>query len=231
MGAYKHTVNNYNRRRRALKVRRVAIALTGITMVISIAIGVDWFLNSISNKDTVITKESTSSVQAASVSVYRSQFFQFQAPEEWVFVSSQSTDKKFVYVKNDDTLVTQRFVVYINRPKTDHEADIPITNVLPVTVQVENRLKAGTVSKHCSEEPIEKSLGPNQRITYEDVSFVCSSGSKQYNVIIGESGQDEVFEFQTEPNGAFTVTMVYSDLTAYPNAGDIYNIVSTFEAL
>jgi hypothetical protein len=231
MGAYKHTVNNYNRRKRAVKVRRVAVILTGLTALVSIAIGIDWFLNSISNKDTIVTKENTSSVQSASVSVYRTQYFQFQAPEEWVFISSQSTDKKFVYMKKDDALVTQRFTVYVDRPKAEQEVDIPLTNVLPVERADEGRLKAGVVSTHCSDVPTDKSLGPNQRVVHEGVSFICSRDSKQYNVIIGELEEDEVLDFVTPTNSAFTLTMIYSDLTAYPNAGDIYNIISTFEVL
>ena len=229
MGVYKHTVNISNRKIRARKFKRFAIFFTLIFLIGVGVIFVDWILNKLDNKESIVTTESMSSVRAASISVYRTNYYQFQAPEEWVFVSSQSTDKKFVYLKNDGALVTQRLVVIIDRPVLDQEADMPLTNVLPVTITSTGRLQPLKVSEHCGESEVGKNSSANQRIVLDSVSFVCSKSSKKYNIVIGEVDGNEALPFDTSSNGNFTVTLIYSDLTAYPNTGDVYNIVETFE--
>ena len=230
--AYRHNDTLHKHKKRETRFRKIAFFTSSIAIIAVSVISIDWVLSQLSNSNTVVSRENTTSVQSANVSVYRTEYFQFQAPEDWVLVSSESTDKKFVYVKNNGALIVHRLVVYIDRPARDREADFKITNVLPVEKGVLNNFdNIGTVSSHCNDSwPKELQRNPS-RITHANVSFVCSPDAQQYNVVIGESGEDEEIEVTSTNGETFTMTMIYSDLTAYPNPGDIYNIVSSFSTL
>jgi hypothetical protein len=137
-----------------------------------------------------------------------------------------------VYVKNNGSLIVSKFVVYVDRPIRNREADFKITNVLPVEKGVLNSFNnIGTVSSHCNDSWPEDLQRNPSRITHENVSFVCSPDAKQFNVTIGEYGGDEEIEATLTDGRQITLTMIYSDLTAYPNPGDIYNIVTSFSTL
>jgi hypothetical protein len=231
--AYRHNDTLHKHKKRETRFRKLAFFTSTIAIILFLVISIDWVLSKLSNSNTVVSRENTTSVQSANVSVYRTEYFQFQAPEEWVLVSSESTDKKFVYVKNNGSLIVSRLVIYVDRPNRDREADFKITNVLPVEKGVLNNFdNIGKVSDHCSESWPKEIIGRNPaRITHENVSFVCSPDSQQYNVVIGEADGDEEIELTSTDGETFTLTMVYSDLTAYPNPGDVYNIVSSFNIL
>lgn len=231
--AYRHNDTLHKHKKRETRFRKIAFFTTTLVGIIVMVIAVDWVLSQLSSSNTVVSRENTTSVQAANISVYRTEYFQFQAPEDWVLVSSESTDKKFVYVKNSGPLIVSRFVVYVDRLARDREADFKITNVLPVEKGVLNNFdNIGKVSGHCSESWPKEIIGRDPaRITHENISFVCSPDSQQYNVVIGEADGDEEIELTSTDGENFSLTMVYSDLTAYPNPGDIYNIVSSFNTL
>lgn len=231
MSIYRHKVNNFHRKKLANRMKRSAQVLVVVLVLISGYIAVDWLRNELSTSDSVTTVQNTSSVQAASASVYRTDYFQFQAPEEWVYVSSQSTDKKFVYIKNDNQLVTERFIVFVDRPVVDRESDMSLTHVLPVEMIDGQRLKLAEISDHCGEAEGVARTAPNQRIVLNGASFFCNSASKQYNVIVSEIDGDEGLEFVRESGEKVNLTLIYSDLTAYPSAGDIDRIVSSFQVL
>jgi hypothetical protein len=228
---YRHNINTHKRTDRAHKIRRAALLITAVLILVGGYITIDWILSSIRSSHSTVTTATTTSVRSASVSSYRTNYFQFQAPDDWVFVSSQSNEKKFVYFKKDGERVTQRFIVYVDRPLANREADMPLTNVLPVIKVTDNSLEAKQVSDHCIKVATLEKNGPNDRIVMDGASFICSRSSQQYNVVISEYEGDEQLNFNSDRNGEYSLSMIYSDLTAYPSPGDLYNIVSTFETL
>lgn len=230
--AYRHNDALYKHKKQAHRVKRLAIGFSVFAILASVVIGVDWVLTQMDNSNTIISRENTTSVQSANVSVYRTEFFQFQASEEWVAVAGQSSDKMFTYVKNDGSLITKKMVVYVDRPATAREADFKVTHVLPVESGELGRLvNIGQVSSHCDDSWPEDLMRNPSRITHASVSFVCSPSSQQYNVVVGEYDGDEEIELVMNDGREVTFTIIYSDLTAYPGPGDIYNIVSSFSAL
>jgi len=232
MAVYKHNNNTFHKVKKAHKMRLVAKISVLTVFLISLAIGVDWFLGRISESRTVTTSQTTTTVQSASVSVYRTDYFQFQAPEEWILKSSQSSETKFTYLKKDGPLVTERLVVFVDRPAHDKEADIPITHVLPIELVGENKniRRTGSVGEHCgSSRP--DGAGANSRFVHDDVEFVCNSSSTQYNVVVGLFGGNEVLQFDGDNSREVTLTLVYSSLSANQSTGDLYSIVETFSAL
>lgn len=231
--AYRHNDTLHKHKKRETILRKVAFFTSALAVIIILVVTVDWVLKQFSGSNTVVSRENTTSVQSANVSVYRTEFFQFQAPNDWVSVSSESTDKKFIYVKNSGSLIKSKFAVYIDRPAGDREADFNVTKVLPLSKGVLNSFdNIGQVSDHCKEGwPKDLITGNPSRITYDNVSFVCTPDGKQFNVVVGEIGGDEAIEVELANGKKITLTIVYSDLTAYPTPGDIYNIVSSFNTL
>lgn len=230
--AYRHNDTLHNHKVRANHFKKLALIFTGIVSVFVLVVTIDWVLGQLSNSNTLVSRENITSVQSANVSVYRSEYFQFQAPEDWVFVSSESTDSKFVYVKNKANLITNRFVVYINRPSRSQEADLKITRVLPVEQgELGSFINIGEVSNHCDDSWPENTVRTPTRIQHKSVSFVCSVDSEQYNVVVGEYNNDENILTTLRNGNQASFTIIYSDLTAYPIPGDIYNIVSSFSTL
>jgi hypothetical protein len=230
--AYRHNDTLHRHKVRANRLKKAAIITTSIVSVMVAVIGIDWLLGQLSNSNTIVSSENTSSVQSVNISVYRTQYFQFQASEDWVAVASETTDKKYVYVKNNGKLITQKLEIYIDRPASIREADFKVTNVLPVELgELGSFINIGEVSSHCDDSwPADLQRNPS-RITHNTVSFVCSPSSKQYNVVVGEYDNDEEISATLSDGSNITVTILYSDLTAYPGPGDIYNIVSSFNTL
>ncbi len=230
--SYRHNNTNYKQKKIAKKFRNGAVVLSLVVFLSLGAIGIDWLVSRLGNSNTVVSREISSSVQSANVSVYRTEYFQFQAPDEWILVENESNSKKFVYVKNTGQLITQRLIVYIDRSATERESDIKTTNVLPVNVdELGNFIPLDKVSEHCDTSWPKELVRNPSRITHEEVSFVCAPSSKQYNVIVGKVGASEDIPVILKDGRQITVAIQYSDLTAYPSTGDIYNIVTSFNTL
>jgi len=230
--AYRHNDTLHKHKVRAHKLKKLAYISTALVSIVVLAITIDWILGQLSTSNTVVSRENTTSVQSANISVYRTEYYQFQAPNEWVVVAGESTDTKYVYVKNNGSLITQKLEIYINRPARIYDADFKITHVLPVEVgELGNFINIGEVSDHCDNSWPEGLQQNPSRITHKDVNFVCSINSKEYNVVVGEYGGDEEISSKLNDGREVTVTIIYSDLTAYPRPGDIYNIISSFVTL
>lgn len=232
--AYTHNARVHKKHKKARRAGIVAFSAVMVLLIVIGVVSVDWVINQRSSSNTIVSTENTTSVQSANVSVYRTEYFQFQAPEEWKQVVSESTENKFVYVKNDDFLITQKIVVYISRPQAIRDNDLKITNVIPVTVD-ENRLvpivQSNYVSEHCNESwPDDLRRNPS-RITHDNVSFVCAPSSDQYNIIIGEDDGSEDIPITLSDGTEIELAIVYSDLTAYPGTGDLFSILRSFEVL
>jgi len=229
--AYKHKVNTHHKARKAKRVTRIAIVFAFFFLGILAFIGVDFVLEA-SDNEPIISQETRSTVKSTTVSSFRSPYFQFQASEDWALVTNESTDDTFVYIKNTGELITQKLVVYINRDVEPRERDFKITNVLPVEVNpLGSSLILGEVSDHCNESfPNDGNRTP-RRIEHENVEFVCNPDSQQYNILVGELDGNEQLNVVTEEGKEIALTIVYSDLTAYPRPGDIENILTSFRVL
>lgn len=231
--AYRHNDALHKHQVRARRLKISSILVLSLVLIGSLIIGVDWIVNQISDTETVVSSENTKSVQAANVSSYRTEYYQFQAPEDWVEIANEAPGERYVYVKNSaNDFITQKMTIIIDRPDTDKEADFKLTHVLPVTIDTEgNFIPVDSVSEHCGES-FPDNIGRNPaRNTHANVSFVCAPDSKQYNIVVGEYDGDESLKVTLSNGKEVSLFIVYSDLTAYPSSGDIYNIISTFEIL
>lgn len=230
--AYRHNDNLYRHKSRAHRFRKVTFFFVLAVTIITIGIGIDWLLGRLSNSNTLVTRENSSTVQSANVSVYRTEYFQFQAPESWVAVASETTAKRFVYIKNTGTLVTQKFTVMIDRPETSKEADFNLTRVVPIQIGPKGEFeRTGEVSTHCNDSFPQDGNRDPRRIIHDEISFVCNPDSQQYNINVGIRGGTETISATLKNGEKITLFLVYSDLTAYPSTGDLYKIIESFSVL
>jgi uncharacterized protein (UPF0333 family) len=230
MAPYHHSVNTHKRTKRARRVRKAAIFSVLFVGVIVAIIAVDWVLNKMSTSNTVVSRETTSAVQSADISVYRTEFYQFQAPESWVFVQNESNQNKFVYLNNQSSLVTQKLTIFVNRADLNREADFNVTRVVPVEVTGDKRFSRVTdISSHCNDSFPQDGNRDPRRITHNDVSFICSPDSQQFNIHVGLYKGTESVPATLNDGRQVKFVIVYEDLTAYPGPGDLYNIISSFQ--
>jgi len=230
--AYRHNDTLHKHQVRAKRLRKVVFAFSTVVALAMIFVTVDWVIGQLSTSNTVVSRENKSSVQSANASVYRTEYFQFQAPQSWVAVSSESTADRFVYVKNNGNLVTQKFAVMINRPETNREADFNLTRVVPIQIGEKGEFeRTGDVSSHCNDSfPKDGNRDP-RRIVHDEISFVCNPDSQQYNINVGIRDGSEQITATMKNGKVITLFLVYSDLTAYPATGDLYKIVESFSVL
>lgn len=231
--AYKHNLSLHKRQRQARKLHSFTIVAFVLVFLAVGAVAVDWVITGMRNDTTVVTTEQTRSVQASNISIYRTQYFQFQATDDWVEIDDSSYNgERYIYVKNKGSLQTQRLTVYVNRSALEKERDIKNNYVLPVDIGPLGRfINIGTVSEHCSSSWLDSLPRNPTRIRHDDVSFVCAPDSQEYNIVIGERGDDENILVRREDGTTSELTIVYSDLTAYPSPGDVYSIIESFVAL
>ncbi len=231
--AYKQNQKLHKRQKQAHKVKRLFFVVLFVIFAGTAVVVFDWALSNLRDDTTVVTTEQTRSVQSSNISIYRTKYYQFQAVDDWVEVEDDRyPGERYVYVKNDGSLITQRLVIYVDRNELEKEQDIKNTRVLPLSQGPLGRfINIGKVSEHCEESWPDGLLRNPTRITHEDVSFVCAPDSAQYNIVVGERGDDENIEIELDDGSTYELTIVYSDLTAYPSTGDIYNIMDSFVVL
>lgn len=229
--AYKHNDALYKHRKRALRLRKFAFIFGAVFILATGFIASDWVLTRLSTNNTVVSREINSTVQSASINLYRTEYYQFQATDEWLLEASKTKEDKFVYLRAND-LSSQRLIVYVNRPLRSYERDHALTNVVPVELTAEGKFaNIGEVSDHCENSWPEGLIKNPTRIEHNKVSFVCTPGSREYNVVVGEYDGDEAISATMDDGTQITFTIVFSDFSAYPNAGELKNILSNFTVL
>lgn len=229
--AYKHNDALHKHQKRVRRLRIFTLIFVMIIGIGSIVVAVDWILNNISNTETVVSSENTKSVQAANISVFRTEYFSFQATDDWVLIDQQSSDNVFTYLKNADSTVDQRMVFYVNLPETTR-VNQNISRLLPIEISSSGDfIPIGSVSDHCDTSwPTDLKRNPN-RIEHQGISMECTPNTQEYNIILGQYEKSDRIEVTRSSGESMTLTIVYSDLTAYPTPGDLYNIVSSLRIL
>ncbi len=230
--AYRHNDNLHKHKVQAHRFRKVTFFFVTAVVLITLVIGIDWLIGRFSDSNTTVSRENNSLVKSANVSVYRTEFFQFQAPESWVAVANESHNNNFVYVNNNGAIITQKLTVIVNQPERSKDADYKITRVLPATLDKDGKLNPqDKVSGHCTESWPENLRRNPARIIHANVSFVCAPDSQQYNVVVGTPEGSESYKVTLSDGREATLLIIFSDLTAYPTPGEIYSIISSFSTL
>ena len=222
---YYHLTNYHHRHRHVKRLKRFFIAALVLIVIVVGLVGADIFRQ---HKEKPSPPSQLSTViQQAPVAVLRTEFFQFQAPVNWVEISNESTSQKFLYRDIKNTLINNQLEVYVNSAPKNLLAEY----VVPVTVNSDHlSLTAGILSDHCK-KAVPKPLDHNPvMVTYNGVTFGCRIDGTEFIVVAGQKGGTTDIKL-IRPNGkATTYTLVYRDLTANPTGNDFTNILNSFQA-
>jgi hypothetical protein len=177
------------------------------------------------------SKESNTvtSLIVSNTQLQSSPYFQFQSPKNWRVIANESRSNHFVYRQYNGPLLEQELTVDINRDTPEVLALTLNTRVMPVTVTQPGKLTptSSNPSDHCK-EAAKQSRNPIV-VTYKGVTFNCNPTASNFIVLVGIVGGTDNLVLSRPSGGKATYNIVYKNLTAQPTAGDLDDMIETFE--
>lgn len=223
---YNSHLNYKERKRFILKVRLVLSLFLVVMIAGSLLFYLQYVREDNPNTPESTTSETTTSIVAPSVSIFKTPYFQFQAPNSWVEVPNESSASKFVYRSLRSNLIEHELVIYASQIPANLESN----RVLPVLFKTNNtELEPLTVSDHCL-----KAIGGNPSINSADivlngVRIKCDSDSTNYTVLVGLKDDDTVLNMIRPDGTSSGYAIYYTNLRASPDAIELSQIVETFQ--
>jgi hypothetical protein len=234
--AYRHNDSLHKHKKKANKLKNLAILLLALLTICVIVVGVDWLITKLSASNTVVGSVSNATVQSARINVFQTPFYRFQANESWREVTSQYNDpeNEYIYRSYNNGLIEHELWITVDKQKSfDLEKHYP-TRVLPVRIESDGRLtKLGTVSERCvtALPNGEQSNQDPQIVVQEEVSYFCYPNSTAFNVTIGVPGGTNELIMPRNNGSNIPVTIIYKNVTAFPDTRQIELILDTFRTL
>ena len=226
---YHHRVSTHHKVKKAKKIKRFAQFATAMVFLFGLIVGVDWLINRL-NTEQNVSVQSTAAVQSSNINIFRTPFFQFQTDNSWREITSESTEKRFVYRSLDGLLVQQELIVEIDGGTDIVLANESTTRAYPVQIKNNKLQPTTTISEHCRDlTPVEGDR-KQQIVEYEKMTFPCNPDASAFAVLVGQSGGRHYLEKPTF-DGIRTYKIAYRDSTFSPAGRDLPGIVKTFQLL
>lgn len=235
---YHHKVNTHHRAKRAKKVSKIAALFVGVFSLGALWIGADYLLTRFQN-DTAVSVETSSTVQAAQINVFKTEYYRFQADSSWKEVTDELTfdnsgeRKQYLYRRFDGNFIEHELFITINQPEgykiLMHNQP---TRILPVDVDAEGRtIVQDAVSDTCfSIQDKENPDKTPRRLEMSGIEFFCTPDKQNdFVVAIGQSGGSEYIPIKTALGKKAIMTITYRNITASPDARQLQLILSNFK--
>ena len=226
MARYYYYLTNYHHRHRHLKrLKRLIVGFIVLIIAAAALVTAD-IIHSHAHQTTPLSQQSTV-IQQASITVIRSQYFQFQAPTGWEEIAGSGVNGKYIYRNNNNGLIDQELEIYVNVTQS-----IPLTAeyVLPVQIWPNGRLTSGEVSDHCKTGAPKGISETSLPIVFQSIHFNCHVDGTDYTVLIGVKGGTPQLTLTRSNGSTAQYTIVYHDLTANPGPGQLTKIIGSFQA-
>jgi hypothetical protein len=180
--------------------------------------------------DITASTASVSSVQSATITVFRTPYFQFQADKSWREVSvSDSGPDKFVYRSYNGLLVQHELIVEVNRDRPVILDNTQTTRVLPVVITEDHVLSTlGEISPHC-QTLVPKNDRAQQFVSYENTSFPCNPDGLGFVVVVATKDSGTVIRNAASDGSIRSYQITYRDSTSTPTGRPLASIVNTFQ--
>ncbi len=200
------------------------VTLSGVAFI-----GYDTY-KSLNNKQQPVSKPQYSSVKGASINLFKTKYFQFQANDKWKEVTTETKEGHYVYRGFNGALVERDLVIDINKTTEEVAPLVRTTRVMPIEVIDDGHIRVVEgAGEHCSAAlPKNAPLNPT-KITSKNVSFICTPDAVVYQVSIGLVKGTTTFPLLRPGGVKATYTITYRDLTVAPNDTQLRDIVSTFQ--
>jgi len=229
MYRYKYNTSYHHKSRRARRSTILAVSLVIIAFGGIAYIAVDTFLQA-AKKQEITSQPTFSSVQGASINLFRSEYFQFQADANWKEVPTESVKGHYVYRSFKGPLVEHDIVIDVNNPKDEVPALVSTNHVMPVEVDSTGKFNIiGGAGDHCKTVVPKGSPSLPILVTQKQVSFICSPDSVLYEVKVGLVGGTTKMLLPRPDGTRATYVITYRNLKFTPDDSVLRTIVDTFQ--
>lgn len=229
MYRYKYNTSYHHKSRRAR--RSTILAGTIVVAVIGVGayIAIDTFWQS-TKKQNAVSQPTYSSVQGASINLFRTEFFQFQADDNWKEMPSETTKGHYVYRSFKGPLVEHDLVIDVNGTKVEALPNVRTNHVMPVEIDSTGKLNViAGAGEHC------KAVVPKDKptipliVTQKQVTFACSPDAVLYEVKTGVVGGTTEMKMPRPDGSRATYVITYRNLKFTPDDTILRNIADTFQ--
>ena len=227
--------------KRATKLKKFAKLSVAFVSVLGLFIALDWVWTNVKSGQTVVSKDSSATVQAAQINIFKTPYYRFQADSSWrevtdelsQSVNSQSDFHQYLYRSFDKNFIEHELWVTVNMPESYQLArhNVP-TRVIPVRVESDGSItQLDSVSGPCVEALPEGSTDVSPQIVLQkDVSYFCNPNqNNDYTVIAGIPSGTERLPVNVNSD-QITITITYRNVTPIPESSMFERILSTFRA-
>ncbi len=230
MYRYKYNKSYHRKSKRARRTTFFAVSATAVVVVAIGYVALDVF-KSLRNVPQPVSQPQYSSVQGATVNLFKTEYFQFQAGESWKAIPTETREGHYVYRSYKGLLVERDITVDVNKTTPEVAPLVRTTRVMPVEIEADGRLAVVEgAGEHCvNAMPKGAPLVPT-KITSKKVSFICTPDAAIYQVSVGEVGGSTNLSMLRSNDQKATYSITYRDLTVASNDSHLRNIVSTFQA-
>lgn len=208
--------------------RRAKWLLAGLLIALPLVIGAVLFAMQFFVKPEVQPPTSAvqTSVQAPSIIVFRTPYFQFQAGKTWTEVAKETTDNKFVYRALKGPIVEHDLTIYVNPSIQQLDA----TRIQPVEPQPDGTLKVTEgISDHCDTTLPAGNKDREQVMNLKGVTFMCDADDTIYDVLVGKVKGTPFMDLIRPDGSTARYVISYRDLTASPSGRELREIVRSFQ--
>lgn len=225
--AYHHSQQLHKRQRRSKRILRFSFFVVLVVGVAAIAITIDNFINK-SQSIEIASTGTQARVQAASINIFRTPYFQFQADKSWREVTDQGDPKRFVYRSYSQQLVQHELVVEVDDIKSVVLANENTTRVFPVIIENSRLVPDGNVSEHCN-TMVEEDSKEQVRLSYKEAEFPCNPDGSSFVSAVSVISDDEIIEHTNDDGVSRQFKLTYQDSTFSPNGRPLFGILNSFQ--
>lgn len=193
-----------------------------------IYIAVDTFVRSGDEQSAV--GDVSGSVQASTINVFRTQFFQFQADKKWQeVIDSSGTNDRFVYRSFDSTLLQQELIVEVDTIRKVPLDNEQTSRVLPIEIKNNRMVTVDAISPHCERLLDESLRNDQQTVTYRNADFPCNPDSSVFMVAVALVGGNNIIPYNDANDVPREIKITYRDSSFTPTGSQLDNIINTFQ--
>lgn len=221
---YQH---DYHHRRHRV-VKRVKWFFVGLLISSPIIVAILFFTVPffIKQETPAVTSNVQTSVQAPSIKIFRTPYFQFQAGKTWSEDAKETSANKYVYRSYRGPLIDHDLTIYINPPSQVLNA----TRIQPVEPQADGTFKVPEgISTHCQTALPEAEKKQEVSVTFKGVTFVCDGDDTLFDVLVGKVNGTPLMELIRPDGSTANYIIVYRDLTAEATGRELKEIVESFQ--
>ncbi len=217
-----------NLHKRQSRSRKIVLGSFSMLFVLLIGAGVI-FVDHLTSKSETVRDIGTgvqAKVESSTINIFRTPYFQFQAPRQWREITEETTNNRFVYRGFRDNLVEHQFIVEVDNTEDEVHITKDVTRAYPFTVEGGRIKPIADISDHCGKLK-ENIKNVPQRMEYEGTTFNCVPDGASYIVSLTESGGSEKFQHIGQDGVSRTFRITYQNSAFTPSGSSLRAIVQS----